>query len=339
MRNIGLRTIALLVAIGGAAAAQSQSVESFYKGKVVRVIVSQDAGSEYDIWARLLLRHMGRHMPANPTFIVQNMPGGGGIAGTNYLYGAAEKDGSVIGMVGRNMPNLALIKEPNVRFDPTKFNWIGSPELTNRVCVSYQGSRIKRGEDLFENELIVGGSGSGTAISTTPVLLANLLGMKFRLVEGYNNAPGIMLAMERGEVAGICQTITAIRNSRPGWIESGRLKVLFNLERSPIPGLDAPTVYKFVKTDEQRATIGLYNSNLELGRPMLAPPGVPADRVAALRSAFNATLDDPELKAEAAMEKMELSLVKGEDIEAFIADLMKTPDELVKRMDSLSKQK
>jgi tripartite-type tricarboxylate transporter receptor subunit TctC len=260
------------------------------------------------------------------------MPGAGQLIAANYLYNSAPKDGSVIGMIGRNLPNDALLKKEGVRFDPTKFNWLGSPELTNRVCVARQGAPVQRAEELFQKELLVAGAGAGTAVSTTPVLLSSVLGMKFKLVEGYNGSQAGLLAMERGEVDGICQSLTSLQSSRPGWIESGKMKVLFNTERHPVPGLNAPSVFEFAKTEEQRQVLTLYSSSVEIGRPIVAPPDVPAERVEALRKALADTLKDPAFIEEAKTNQLEIAYVSGPDLEKLIRDLMATPQSLVERM-------
>jgi tripartite-type tricarboxylate transporter receptor subunit TctC len=336
-----LKAASAAVAVGcayGITAAQAQSPEEFYRGKQITYIVSSAAGGDYDLWSRTIARHLGDHIPGKPTFIVQNMPGGGQITATNHLFNVAAKDGSVIGMIGRNLPNQALMKHPNVKFDPVKFNWIGSPELTNRVCVATDKSGIKSGEDLFTKELLVGGAGAGTAGTMTPMLLSNVLGMKFKLIEGYGSSNAVMLAIERGEVQGICQTYTAIKHGNDDWLKDGRFKILFNMERHPVPGVDAPTIYKFTKTQEQRAIIGLFNSSVELGRPVVAPPGVPKDRVTVLRRAFDATKKDPAFMQDAGRQKLVINSLTGEQLDELIAELMQTPPELTKKLESMTRR-
>jgi tripartite-type tricarboxylate transporter receptor subunit TctC len=325
----------ILVALG--APASADSVEDFYRGKQIRFIISSATGGDYDQWSRLIIRRLGKYVPGNPTFIPQNMPGGGQIIATNYLFSTAPQDGTVIGMIGRNLPNDALLKKEGVRFDPVKFNWLGSPELTNRVCVAMEGVPVQKAQDLFQRELLVGGAGAGTAVSTTPTLLARLLGMKFKLVEGYGSSQGVLLAMERGEVDGICQSLSSLRGSRPQWFESGKLKVLFNTERHTVPGLNAPTVFDFVKAEDQRKILALYTSSVEFGRPIVAPPGVPKERVEALRTALADALKDPDLLEEAKKQAIEITYVSGPDLEMLVADLMSTPADLVEKMRELTK--
>lgn len=268
LRNV---LAATLIAGGAAGHVKAQSVETFYKDRQIRFIIATAAGGDYDIWARAIGRHLGNHLPGKPTFMPQNMPGAGGITAANHLFNVAPKDGSAIGMIGRNLPNQAVLRLPTVKFDPAQFNWIGSPEFVNRVCVAMDTAPVKTAKDLLEKDLIVGGAGAGTAVSTVPMLLRNLLGLRFNVVEGYGSSSAVILAMERGEVQGICQTINSLRNSRPGWIDSGRMRLLFNVERDPVPELKVPSVYDFVTNDEQRQILDFYSSSVELGRPIVAP--------------------------------------------------------------------
>jgi tripartite-type tricarboxylate transporter receptor subunit TctC len=323
--------------IGITTAASTNPVEDFYRGKQIRFIIASATGGDYDQWSRIIARYLGKHVPGNPVIVPQNMPGGGQIIATNHLFNTAPQDGTVIGMIGRNLPNDALLKKEGVRFDPVRFNWLGSPELTNRVCAAFEGAPVQKAQDLFQRDLLVGGAGAGTAVSTTPTLLARLLGMKFKLVEGYGSSQSVLLAMERGEVQGICQSLSSLRGSRPDWFESGKLKVLFNTERHPVPGLNAPSVFDFVKTDDQRKVLSLYSSSVELGRPIVAPPGVPKERVEALRKALADTLKDPDLLEEAKKQGMEMTYVSGAEIESLIADLMSTPPDIVEKMRELTK--
>ena len=251
-------------------------------------------GQDYDVWARFLARHLPRHIPGNPTFIVQNMPGAGHMRAANWLYNLAPRDGTVWGSVSRNIPAVGLQQLSGVQFDPLKFNWIGSPEQTNRGCIAMaKNPRVQSAADLFEHELVVGGTGAGSTVTETPKLLRGLLGMKFKVVEGYAKPQDGQFAMERGELDGMCATVQSLRNFRPDWIKSGTARVLFTLEQEPVPWTKAPTIYQFVKTDEQRKTLEYFSSSIEYGRPLLLPPEVPAERVQMLRRAFEATVNDP----------------------------------------------
>src|SRR5262245_49138323 len=249
MRTFALAS-ALLLSVTASAHAQ-QSVADFYRGKQIRAIVGSNAG-DYDTWVRLVTRHMRQYIPGNPGFIVENMPGAGSLVAANHLYNKAAQDGTVIGSVSRNIPNYAFTKKPNVQFDPLKFNWIGSPEMTGRGCFARTDSGVRVAEDLFRNELVVGTDGAGTSLSEMPVLLRNLLGMKFRTVDGYKGSNDIVFAIQRNEVQGICQTLTAFAQSAQNMLDDGSVRLLFTTERDPVPGFRVPTIFEFAKDDEQR---------------------------------------------------------------------------------------
>ena len=330
LRYIGLSgSVFLFLACLGAARAQTPSIADFYKGKQVDFLIAGAPGEIYDQWARLMAQYLSRYIPGNPPILVRNMPGGGDLVVTNYLYNIAARDGSVIGMVSRNMPTQEVLQVPQVKYESLKFNWLGSPEFSNRVCVASSKAKVQKAEDLFKNELIVGGTGGGSAVSTTPVLLSKVLGMKFKLIAGYPGAGEIFLAMDRGEVEGVCETLSAIEASAPGRIKQGRLKVLFNLEKDPVAGTDAPSVQSLAKTEEQRQIVAFYNSNIELGRPLLTTPGVPADRVEALRHAFDAMMKDKDFRAAAATAHFHINPLTGEEVAAGVARIMQTPKDII----------
>lgn len=337
-RRNRLKLISAAVAAGLLALApigsEADEIENFYKGKQVTFITGSAVGSDYDQWARTIARHLDKHIPGNPVIVVQNMPGGGQIIAANHLYNISNKDGSVIGVISRNLPYLALTGHKNVRFDPTRFNWIGSPETVERVCAVRSDSEVKTADDLYQKEALIGGTGAGGGITNTPILLSRLLGFKFKVVEGYTGSPAIMLAVQRKEIDGICIPYTVLRNSRTG---NAEWTFLFNLERNPIKGASFPTIYKYTKTEQQRQVISLYNSSVELGRPILMPPDVPTARVSAIRKAFEATLNDPDLKADAEKQKFEVNLISGETLKARVDELMATPKEIVELAKTLTK--
>jgi len=318
--------------------AQAQSVAEFYKGKTIRMIVGSSPG-DYDSWARLTVRHLTRYVPGNPNFVVENMPGAGSLIATNHLYNRAAQDGTVIGSVSRNIPNYAFAKKPNANFDPLKFHWIGSPEMTNRGCFARSDLGINRPEDLFQRELLVGTDGAGTSLSELPVLLKNLLGMKIRTVDGYKGSNDIVLAMQRGEVGGICQTVTAFAQSAQPMLDAGTFRILFTTERERVPRFKGvPTIFEYTKTEEERAILDFQASALETGRPWLAPPGVPADRIHALRRAFDATMQDEDFRADAAKRGFVVNPRTGEQVEAVLRKVAAFPPQLLARMKELAKR-
>jgi tripartite-type tricarboxylate transporter receptor subunit TctC len=307
----------------------AQTAEELYNGRQIRIIVGTAAGQDYDSWARLIGRHLTRFLPGSAAPIVENMPGAGHILATNFLFNLAPRDGTVIGMVSRNMTEAAVMKLPNVRFDPGKFNWIGSPELNHRVLFVNAASGFERAADLFERELIVGTPGGAQGVSAAPILLKNLLHMRLKIIQGYRSPGDVILAMARREVDGIVQSVGAPQGARRQWIESGQMRVLFSMEHERVAGLDAPTIFELIKTEQQRQVLAFFSSSMELGRPLMAPPGVPPERVARLRSAFDATVKDAAFLQEAAAMGFEVMPQSGDEIAARVAAVTATPKDII----------
>jgi tripartite-type tricarboxylate transporter receptor subunit TctC len=326
-----LTALAVAALFAGTLPGHGQSAADFFRGKQIRFVLGAAPGQDYDVWARFLARHLPRHVPGSPSFVVQNMPGAGHMLATNWLYNIALRDGTVWGSVSRNIPSAGILQLPGARYDPVKFNWLGSPEITNRGCYAMARSRVKTGEDLLEHELVVGGTGAGSTVTETPKLLRGLLGMKFKVVEGYVKPQDAQFAMESGELDGLCTTAQSFRNFRPDWIKSGVVRVLFTLEREPVSWLDAPTVYKFVKTQEQRLTLDFFSSSIELGRPLLLPPEVPPERVEALRRAFDATLKDSGCIEKMQTARIEFNPITGEELTRIVARTMQAPKSVTDR--------
>jgi tripartite-type tricarboxylate transporter receptor subunit TctC len=320
-----------LLTFAGAQAASAQTPEEFYRGKQVRFVVGTAAGQEYDLWARMIARHLRRHIPGTPTIIVENMPGAGHVIAANYLFDIAARDGTVIGMVSRNIPDAAVLKLPGVRFDPRRFNWLGSPELAHRVLIVSANSGFSKAEELFERELIIGAVGAGQAVTTAPILLKNILGMKLKVITGYHAPQDVLLAMERGEVGGVVETIATMKGKRAQHVLSGHVRLLFNMEKERVPEFGVPSIFEFIKKDEDRQIFQFLSSSMEMGRPLLAPPDVPADRVAALRQAFLATMKDPEFIKEADAAGMEITVKTGEDLAALVNAEMQIPQEIIEK--------
>ena len=325
----GLTAAAALACMATGAAAQS--VEQFYRGRQIEFIVGSEGGSSYDGFARLMSRYMPDHIPGHPSFVVRLMPGAGHIKATNYLYSVAPKDGTSVGIISQLIPTASALKnKPGLEADFTRMNWVGSVETANQVCVTRLDAKVQRGEDLFAQTLIVGGAGAGSGVSTIPVYLREVFGMKFELIEGYKNSGDVMLAMDRGEVEGVCQTYQGFEHARPGAILQGKVRLLFNLEREPIPGSGAPTVRAFAKTQQQLEIAAFFSDNNDLGRPVVAPPDVPRERLDALRVAFDAAVRDPNYLADAKKQNLDPSPHTGAEQEALFKRILQTPPEIMR---------
>jgi tripartite-type tricarboxylate transporter receptor subunit TctC len=326
--------LALVLASSTPAAAQgstTQGADEFLKGKQIRIVVGTAPGQDYDLWARLIGRHLTRHVPGQPALIVENMPGAGHIIATNYLFNVAPRDGTVIGMVSRNMTDAAVMGLANVRYDPGRFNWLGSPEINHRVMFVSTSSGFNKVSDLFERELIVGAPGGVQGVTAAPLLLRNLLGMKLKIVQGYRSPGDVVLAVTRGEVGGFVNSVGGPVGARRQWVETGQMRVLFNMEPRPVSWLGAPTIFDSTKTEEQRQVLAFFAGNTQLGRPMMAPPGVATERIEVLRRAFDATMRDPAFLKEAESMGFEVAPQTGEAIAALVAAALATPKDIVKQ--------
>jgi len=323
---------ALGAALSLASCSDGAAPDDFYRGKTIQVLIGSSAGGAYDVYARMLARHMGKHIPGNPRLVPSNMEGAGSLTLTNYLYNVAAKDGTVIGTINRGAPFEPLIGEANLaHFDPAEFTWIGSVANEVSICAAWERAGIDRFDQLFTKEMTVGGTGSGADTNQFPKVMNGVLGTKLKIVSGYPGGNNIDLAMERGEVDGRCGwSWSSVASTRRAWLESGSIKVLVQLALQKHPDLpDVPLILDYAKTDEERAMLRLIFSRAALGCPFLAPPGIPPERAAILRNAFDDTMKDPAFLAEAAQALLEVAPVSGEELQQLIAEIYRTPKEVV----------
>lgn len=305
-------------------------------GKTMQMLIGFGPGGGYDLWARTVARHIGRHLPGNPTVVPQNMPGAGSFVAANHLYNVAARDGTVIGVIARDAALGPLSNAPGVRFDATRFSWLGTPTKETNVCVAMNTAAVKSVQDLATRELILGDTGPGTGTRTYPKALAGLLGWKFRLVGGFPASSDVFLAMERGEVEGICESLDSVRNRKGEWITSGRLRLLFQGGVAPNPELTAvPFVLDFARTEEQRQALRFLYAGQGIGRPFVAPPDLPAERLRLLRDAFDATMKDPAFVADAKRSKLDLDPETGAHLEALVRRIYATPRAVIEQVGAL----
>ena len=307
--------------------ARAQSVADFYRGKAVNLIVGYSPGGGYDTYTRILARHLAKHIPGNPTIVVQNMPGAGSLKLANYLFNIAPKDGATIGIFSRGMAMEPLIGGTNAQFDSTKFTWLGSGTNETSVFVAWHTSPVKTWNDLMTKTFTVGGEGSGSDPDIYALLLKNAFGAKLKLITGYPGTAEIAIALERGEVdTRASWSWTSLKTLKPDWIAQKmvNLPVQLNLTRGA-DLQDVPLITEFAKNDKQRQMLKLILSRQEMARPYAAPPGLPDDRKAALRKAFDDAWADPELIAEMKARGQEVNPVSGATLDRLIAELYATP--------------
>jgi tripartite-type tricarboxylate transporter receptor subunit TctC len=314
-----------------AAIAQS-AVPSFFAGKQINLICGAAVGGGYDALARLLARHLGRLIPGNPTIIVQNMPAAGSLAATNLIANTAPKDGLTISLIQRGMLLTRLINPSAVRFDLDKLNWIGNLSSEVGLAFAWYTSKHKTAKDLFERELIVGGH-TGVDPELTPRLYNAVLGTKFKIVTGYNGTADIGLAIERGEVEGIGDwSWSSLKKQKPDWIRDKKITPLLQSGLQNDPELpDVPNALEFAKTDSDRRVIELFLTQKKVARPIIAPPGVPPERLAMLRNAVAALGKDREFLADVEKSGLEADPISGEAVDKIVALIASTPPDVADR--------
>jgi tripartite-type tricarboxylate transporter receptor subunit TctC len=319
---------------GGTAGAQD-SVEAFYKGKQINVVIGSSVGGGYDTYSRLLARHIGNHVPGNPAVVAQNMSGAGSNRAAGFIYAVAPKDGTAIGAIFPGAILQPLIGDVQVQHEPSKFIYLGSANSDQYVCFVRSDAPVKTFADVLSHELIVGASNEGATTRDLPTLFNNVLGTKFRIVTGYAGSREMTLALERNEVQGICGIgWTGIATMHPDWFARGTIKVLAQLGVKGHPELDrmgVPSAIDFAKSAEDRQVMELVLSQSIFGRPYVLPPGVPAERAAALRKAFVEVLRNQNLLAEAEKMKLDIEPLSGDDLQTLVRRIYATPTPIVER--------
>jgi tripartite-type tricarboxylate transporter receptor subunit TctC len=313
--------------------ASAQASDAF-KGKEIRLLVGQPAGGGYDLYARLFAKFLPRFLAGGPVVISQNMPGAGSILMANFIYAQAAADGTVLGMGGGTIATAGLFAFPGAKFDSRRFSWIGSMNSEIGVAVSWRPSKVNSAQDLFTEDLLVGGAGATSNSVIFPNALNKILETRFKVIPGYKGSADSALAMERGEVQGIgAWNYSSIASSRPDWIAEHKLNFLLQVSLTKHPSLPTvPTVLELSRDAEQRQLLSLILAQQRIGRPILAPPAVPSDRLADLRSAFLAMMVDSEFKQEA--EKLGVEIVEpmsGDDISRLLSELYSAPPDLISK--------
>jgi tripartite-type tricarboxylate transporter receptor subunit TctC len=318
--------------------AYAQSAAEPFVGKNVSLIIGFGPGGGYDLWGRTVARHIGKHLPGNPTVVPQNMPGAGSYVAASHIYGAAPKDGTVFAIIARDAALGPLSNAPGARFDATKMSWLGSPTREHNVCIANATAKVTNVAQLRDTQLILGDTGPGTGTRSYPKVLNDLFGFKFKLVSGFRSSADVFLAMERGEVEGICESLDSVKQRKPDWLPKKTVNALLQAGAASPPELKGvPNVLDLAKTDGERRTLEFLYAGQDIGRPFVAPPDLPPERLKMLRDAFDATMKDPEFMADVKRNKFELEPEDGQHLAALIDKIYATPKPIIERVSNLIK--
>jgi len=339
MSDIRILKFARHLAVGAVIAAsllplpvRAAGVEDFYRGRTVSVVVGFSTGSGYDLYARLLARHIGKHIPGNPSVIAQNMPGAGSLKAANYVFSVAPKDGSVIGTMSRSLPVEPLLGD--LQLDARRFTWLGNVTNNASLCATWHTNSVKTWADVLTKPFTLGGEGPGSDLDNFAIILRTMFGAKVKLVTGYPGGSEVNLAIERGELDGRCGwSWDSIKSTRPDWLRDRKLNLLvaFALAKAGDVPPEVPLIMDLAKNDEQRNILRVHLAGQYLGRPFFAPPGIPDERRAALRAAFDATMKDPDFIAEALRGRLEVNPVSGAEIDRLLTEIYATPKDVIEK--------
>jgi len=326
--------VCALVAFSASASASAQSVDSFYRGSSIRLVIGVAAGGSYDIDARLVARHLGDHIPGNPKVLPENMPGASGRLAANYLYTVAAKDGSVLGAVQETAALGQLLGENGVRYDAAGFNWVGTPVQPDDVIAVRADAGVHSIAEAKVKELVIGATSPTGGNYIYPALVNRLVGTKFKIVTGYQGGNAIDLALERGEVQGRgSNPWSAWKATRPDWVRTGWLIPLVQVTLIKHPDLpNVPRLIDLAPDEAARGVLQTMSLVADIGRPIFLPPGVPSDRVAALRRAFDETMTDPAFLADAARLQEEVRPASGAALATLVREVLATPKPTVERL-------
>jgi tripartite-type tricarboxylate transporter receptor subunit TctC len=319
--------VALLFAEMMSGAACADAVSDFYKGSAIRLIISADPGGSYDSDARLVAKHLGKHIAGNPRIVPENMLGASGRVAANYVYNSAPKDGSVIAVMQQSLPMGQALGEPGVQYDAGKFNWIGSPVRPDETLVVWHTTGVRSIEDAKNKQVIIGATSPTGMNFVYPKLANELLGTKFKIVTGYPGGTPIILALERGEVEGRgSNPWSEWKATKPDWVKDRKIVPILQMslfKHADLP--DVPLMVDLAPTDTARSVFEVVTITGELGRPFIAPPGVPAERIAALRRAFDATMQDPEFVADAEKAHKDIHAIGWQEMEKLVQRVLSAP--------------
>ena len=336
MRRAICATALLVLLAATTPSALAQSVESFYEGKTITMVVAGPPAGAYDVYARLAGRYLGKYLPGSPSIVPRNMPGAGGLVAANYIFNVAPRDGTVLAVLVPTFPLEEELGLSAAKYKASRFGWIGRLATQPNITFVMSTSKVKTITDAFDKVALLSATGRSATNAIYPTVLNNVLGTKFKVVTGYEGSAAAMLAMERGEVEGHSSTYDGLKNQHEDWIRNKKVNILvqYLLKRHPeLP--DVPTSVELARTPEQAMILRAVSSASEIGKFMLAPPGVPQQQVGALRHAFDAMVKDPEFIAEAAKLRIELEPVPGTKLQTIVDEVQGMPADIVQKIKAI----
>ncbi|HZO48087.1 MAG TPA: hypothetical protein VFB68_19480 [Xanthobacteraceae bacterium] len=339
VRPIGLLGgITLAAASTLATSSPALAQEPNFAGRNVTMLIGFGPGGGYDQWGRVVARHIGKHLPGKPNVVPQNMPGGGSFNAANHIFTVAPKDGSVMAIVARDAPLGPISGLGGARFDPLKMTWLGTPTTETNVCFMHNRAKVKTFDDLLQQEAIIGNTGVGTGTYTYPRAMNGLLGTKFKLISGFPSSSDVILAIDRGEVDGVCESYDSAYSKRPDWFDKRIVNVLFQAGVEPNPEVkNAPFLFDLIKNAEHKQALEFLYAGQGIGRPFVAPPDMSPAVTKVVRDAFAATMKDPEFIADAKKMKLDVHPEDGAKLEALIRRIYATPKNVVDQVSALIK--
>lgn len=324
-----------ILLFGSNIAPHAADAEAFYKGKTVIIYIGFAPGGSYDYFGRLVARHLGKHLPGNPTVIAESMPGAGSFTAANYLYARAPRDGTVLGIVSQTVAIEEALGTSGAQYKVAQFNWIGRAASVNEVSLTFHSSNTKTIRDAIAHETTMASTGAGSPSETYLKLLNAVAATKFKLVGPYPASNDAMLAMERGEVDGAFTSYNTLKISRQDWLREKKINILVQYGERSADLPDVPFAVDLAKTEEDKQLMAFYVSSEQIGRAFLAPPEIPDDRVATLRKAYDETMQDPQLLAEIDQSHSEFSPLSGAKLQRLVAATAEVPPTLIARIRSI----
>jgi tripartite-type tricarboxylate transporter receptor subunit TctC len=321
------RALCLIAFALATTAAGAQPADNFFAGKTINIYCGYNPGGSYDLYARMIGRYLGKHIPGNPSIAVQNMPGAGSLKAANFLYQAAPRDGTALGVIVETHPLEQALKNTAVQYDAAKFSYIGRVAASNNVFLVWHTAPAQSLEESKSREVTIAGTGPGSIAELVPLLTNALIGTKFKIISGYPASNEAMVAMERGEVQSSSTSWTAIKVGKKHWLQEKKIKIILQTAPERARDLqDAPSLAELGNSPEDKQIFALYASGSAIGRALMGPPEIPAERVKLLRDAFQATMKDPEFLAEAGKLEVDIEPLSGEALAALVQKTLSLPD-------------